>query len=181
MNASTKKLSVKRYSLNACDGFTLIELLLYIGISSTLLISLVIFLGTITRAHIKNAAVSEVEYQGARVMEVIRHVAATAQTVNSPAEGASAATLSLNISTTEDNPTVFDISGSKVRITQGASAPVELTSSRVVVSDLIFNNLTRPDGADVVRVSFTLAHANPSGGNEYEFAKTFYGSANLQK
>ncbi len=156
------------------------ELLLYIGISSTLLVSLVLFLGTLTQAQVKNQATLEVEYQGGHIIALIKQLATNAESVNSPAPGASGSTLTLNMTATEDDPTIFSINSGSLEISRGANAPLGINNSRVNISNLLFENLGRPGTADIVRITFTLSHFNPEGRNEYEYSKTFYGSINVQ-
>lgn len=162
-------------------GFTLIELLLYMGIASSVLLASTFFLQTLLESRVKNQTVAEVEQQGLQVMQIITQTIRNAENVISPAAGADGPSLTLDVSTASNNPTVFDASNDIITITEGAGSPIALTNSRVAVSSLSFQNLSRVDTPGVVRISFTLTYINYSGRQEYDFEKTFYATASLRQ
>ena len=162
-------------------GFTLIELLLYIAISSVILLTVSAFLSTLLESRVKNQTIAEVEQQGVQVMQMITQTLRNADTINSPTIGTSAGTLSVNTYTSANNPTIFDLSAGVIRIKEGAGAAVPLTNSRITASALNFQNLSRASTPGTMRISFTLTQVNPSGRNEYNFTKTFVGSATLRQ
>ncbi len=157
------------------------ELLLYVGIASAVLLSTSLFLATLLEARVKNQVITEVEEQGAQAMEVMTQAARNAEAVNAPAPAGSAASLSLNVVTVANDPTVFDLSSGVLRMTEGAGSAVALTNDRVVVSSLAFQNLSRSDTPGTVQIQFTLTHINPEGRGEFAFQKTFIGSATLRQ
>lgn len=161
-------------------GFTLVELLLYLGLAAVLLLVISVFLAMLLQSRVKNQTVAEVEGQGAMVMNLITQTIRNAEGINSPAAGASAASLSLDAAGVSNDPTVFDLSSGTLRIQEGAAAPVALTSSQVTASSLSFQNLSRAGTPGTVRVQFTLSYINPSGRNQYNYSKTFYASASLR-
>ncbi len=163
------------------SGFTLIELLLYVGITSIILLITSLFLSTLLESRIKNQTIAEVEQQGLGVMQLITQSARNAGAIISPAQGESASSLSINVIIASNNPTAFDLSSGAIRITEGASAAVPLTNSRVTASGLTFQNLSRLNTPGTVQIQFTLTHVNTEGRNEYNFSKTFYGSASLRQ
>ena len=169
------------YNLQANQGFTLIELLLYVAISSVILLVISLFLQTLLESRIKNQTIAEVEQQGLQVMQIITQAARNAEAITSPALGASASTLSLDVITGTNDPTMFDVSSGIMRITEGAGSAVSLTNSRITASSLSFSNLSRASTPGTVRIQFTLTHVNPEGRNEYNFAKTFTSSATLRQ
>ena len=166
---------------NIKNGFTLIELLLYVSIASIMLLAISIFLSTLLESRIKNQAIAEIEQQGIQVMQLIAQTLRNADTINSPATGANASSISINTYTGANNPTVFDLSSGGIRIAEGAGSAVLLTNARVTASDLNFQNLSRASTPGIVRISLTLTQVNPSGRNEYDFSKTFIGSASLRQ
>jgi len=179
LNKIPKKL--KSYKLQTNRGFTLIELLLYVSISSIILLVTSVFLSTLLQSRIKNQTIAEVEQQGAQVMQSITQTARNAENITSPAQGASAAALTLDVITGANDPTIFDISGGAIRIKEGTGSAVSFTNSRVTASGLTFQNLSRASTPGTVRIQFTLTHINPAGRNEHNFAKTFIGSATLRQ
>lgn len=148
-------------------GFTLIELLLYISIASTIVFTTASMLRFTLESRVKNQTIAEVQQQGSQVMQLITQTIRTAKAINSPTLGNSASSLSLEVEDEASNPTVFDLS--------------TLTSSKVTVSNLNFQNLSRAGTPNIIRVSFTITYINSSGRNEYSFTQNFYGSADLRK
>lgn len=139
-------------------GFTLIELLLYVSLSGIILLSVSIFMASLLEARVKNQTIATVEQEGAQVMEVIKQAVRNATVINSPAIGASAGSFSINTVIPANNPTIFDLSSGTIRIKEGAGPAVSLTSNRNIVSDLNFQNLTKPFTSGNIRTSFTLTH-----------------------
>lgn len=179
----TKKLTstVNDHMSHVKHGFTLIELLLYVAIASIMLLVVSAFLSLLLQSRIKNQTIAEVEQQGLQVMETISQTLRNAESINAPAQGISAPSLSVNGIIPVNNPTVFDLAIGVMRMTEGAGIPVALTNARVIASNVIFQNLTLAGTPGTVRIQFTLTHANPAGRNEYSFAKTFIGSATLRQ
>lgn len=162
-------------------GFTLIELLLYVAISSVLLLVISAFLSSLLQSRIKNQTIAEVEQQGVQVLQMITQTIRNAQSITSPAQGISSSSLTLDVVATTSDPTIFDLSGGAIRIKEGAASAIPLTNSRVTASALTFQNLSRSDTPGTVRIQYTLTHLNSSGRNEYDFTKTFVGSASLRQ
>ncbi len=171
---------IKNIKITGRNGFTLIELLLYLAIVPFILLSISAFFYIFPEARVKNQTIMEVEEQGAMIMDLITQIIRNAETINAPLAGSSTSSLSLDVVNAALDPTLFDLSGSTLRITEGAGSPVALTNSRVVVSGLTFQNLSRPSTPGIVRVQFTLQYANPEGRYEYQYQKTFYGSAAIR-
>ncbi|MFC1622915.1 PilW family protein [Patescibacteria group bacterium] len=168
---------------NKCykKGFTLVELLLYIGIAGAMMFSLVVFAMTLLQSSVKSQTINEVEQQGTQVMQLVNQTIRNAEGINSPAQGVSASSASFDVVSAGDDPTVFDLSLGVFRIAEGVGSAIDVTNSRVTVSGLSFHNLSRTDTPGVIRVQFTVTHDNPEGRNEYDYSKTFYGTASLRQ
>jgi hypothetical protein len=152
---------------------------LYVAVIGTLLTSVTFFFGLTTEARVKNQSISEVNAQGAMVMDTMLQTIRNASSITTPAAAASGSSLTLVVPTASLSPTIFSLSGTTLQIKEGASAVVNLTSDDVQMSSLSFKNLTRSGTAGMVQVSFTLARTNPSARNEFEYQKTFTGSAEV--
>lgn len=163
------------------QGFTLVELLLYVGLSSLLLLTMTLFLSTLLESRVKNQTVAEVEQQGAQIMRAMTQLIRNAESITSPTQGNSAAALTLDVLAAANDPTVFDLASGVLQITEGAGSPVALSNTRVTASGLTFQNLSRTGTPGAVRIVFILTHVNPTGRNEYQFQKTFTGSAALRR
>lgn len=163
------------------SGFTLIELLLYVSISGVILFSVSLFLSALFESRVKSQATTEVEQQGLHVMQTITQIARNAEAIILPARGISASSLTLDLITVANDPTIFDDASGVIRITEGAGSAVALTNSRVTASALTFQNLSQAGTPGTIRIQFILTHTNPEGRNEYAFSKTFTASATLRK
>lgn len=161
-------------------GFTLIELLLYIAIASIMLLLISAFLAELLQSRVKNQAIAEVEQQGVQVMHLITQTVRNTEGITSPAQGGSDSSLTLDVLEVAQDPTVFYVEDGGIFISEGGGDAEALTNSRVVVSGLTFQNLSRTDTPGTVRVQFILSHVNPEDRNEYRYEKTFVGSATVR-
>lgn len=162
------------------QGFTLIELLLYVVLISSIVLALSIFFSMVLSSRAKNQTIAEVEQQGAQTMQTILQAARNAENITAPIVGANGSSATLDVVSASEDPTVFDLSSGAIRIKKGASSAVNLTSPSVTASGLTFYNLTRPSTPGNIRVIFTLTRVNPGNKNEYDYSKTFYGTASLR-
>jgi len=149
-------------------GFTLIELLIYTAIISLVLVSITGFFWNIASGNIKENSYQEVQQNGRFAMTKITQEIKKAIGINNPVPGSSANSLSLTMPEPNLNPTIFDVSEGKLRITQGASVPIELTTDQVLVSNLQFTNLSYLNTPGTIRIEMTLENLNPSGKTEYK-------------
>lgn len=115
------------------NGFTLIELLLYVSIVGGILLSVSLFFATVADSRIKNQSISEVNRQGELITERIAQAIRNADSITSPTAGNSAASLTLAMPVSGENPTVFAVNGGGTQImgynvdgttTDGANANV---------------------------------------------------------
>lgn len=162
-------------------GFTLIELLLYVGIASVILLVISLFINMLLQSRVKNNAIAEVEQQGSQAMYTILRVARNANSVTSPTIGLTGNTLTLTVPSPALTPSVVSLSNGELSLVEGINQPASLVNDSVTVSSLLFENLSQPGTVGTVRVSFVVTYKNPSGRNEYDFEKTFYGSATINK
>lgn len=161
-------------------GFTLIELLLYISIASIIVFTTASLLRFTLESRVKNQTIAEVEQEGAQVIQLITQTIRNGTLINSPTIGTSGTSLSVNVVTGANSPTVFDLSSGAVRIKEGAGTATNLTSSKVTVTNLNFQNLSKTSSPNTIRISFTISFTNSSGRNEYSYTQNFYGSADLR-
>ena len=167
-------------SKNQMRGFTLIELILYIALLSALLLALSGFYGLVLRGRAKAQSIAEVEQSGSQIVQIITQTVRNSTAINSPGIGTSASSLSVNVVNVSQSPTVFDLATGIVRIKEGTAATVDLSNSRVVVSNLTFSNLSRASTHGIISFSFTISRNNASGRNELDYTKIFYASAALK-
>jgi Tfp pilus assembly protein PilW len=149
-------------------SFTLIEFLIYIGIVGSFLILAIGFLWNIIFGNIKETAYQEVQQNARFVFSKMTKEIKKATGINNPLPGSSFNTLSLAMADSSLNPTVFDVAGGKLRITQGSSGPYDLTSNEVVISDIQFSNISYHGTPGAVKIEMTIEYSNPANLNEYQ-------------
>ena len=161
-------------------GFTLIEMLLYLSILSVVVLALSSFLFLAYNSRVKATVIAEIEQQGNQTMSIITQNIRNAQSITTPSSGSSASSLTLSEYSAPLSPTVFAQTGNIMQITEGSNAAIAISSNRVVVSGLTFQNLSRASTPGVIRIQFTLNHVNPSNIGQYIYSKTFTSSASLR-
>lgn len=162
-------------------AFTLTETLLYVSIVGFVLLAIGSFYSVIIQSQSRNVAVSAVDQNGIQVLEYLTQTIRNSVLVNSPAAGASATSLSINTLTAANNPTIFDLSAGAIRIKEGSATAINLTSSRLIPSNLTFKNLTTTGAKSVIKFQFTLTYSNPDNRTELNYSRTFYGTATLRQ
>jgi len=170
----------KSGQLNPRKGFTLVELLVYISLVSMMLLAVASFAKIILQARVRNQVISEVEQQGVQVIQIISQTIRNAENITAPASGGGTGGLTLNVISVSQNPTVFSLDSDIIKIKEGSTSQINLTNSKVIASDLIFQNLSRTDTPGIIKYSFVLDYDNQSDKPEYNYLKTFYSSASLR-
>ena len=165
---------------NKEKGFTLIEILLSISLISILLFSVSGFLTLMFSSRAKSQTLMEVEENGIQIMQILTQTIRNADAITAPLAGASATTLTLALSDVLVNPTVFTFSNNRLRMNESVWTPNFLSSTHVRVTDLSFQNVSRTATPGIIRIQFTLTAINSGGRNEYDYSKTFYGTASLR-
>ncbi len=170
----------KKGNRKSKGGYTLIEVLLYIVIAVIMISGISALFHLVLEGGAKSRTITEVEQQGSQIMHLITQTIRNAEGINSPTEGNSSSTLSLNVVDAGDDPTVFGISGGSIYINEGSGSNVDLMNSNVTASGLTFENVSRTGTPGSVKIEFTLEHVNSLGLNIYDYSKTFYGSATVR-
>lgn len=155
-------------------GFTLIEVLLYTGIVGIVLASLVGFGWNMMGIGVKTAAHSDAMSNARFVAEKLSFFIREATDID-----AANSNFGVNMATTSgskvtlrgvapNDPIVFDVSGGTLRVRQGASAPVSLTSSNISVNSIVFTNASSADGK-TKNIGFDIQLETVSEGNRFEY------------
>lgn len=160
----------------------MVEMILYVAICSGLLLSLSLFLTYILEQRIKNQAIQDVNQQGQQMIWLMTKSIQSARSINAPVLGDSGTSLSVTTADPLRNPTIFDVNASgTVEIKEGSSAYIPLTNSHVTAQSLVFENVSSASSSErIIRIHFMLVYKNPSGRAEYDYSKTFSGSATLR-
>ena len=88
-----------------------------------------------------------------------------------------AQTTAATFTTSGSGPWAATIATFRPAISSGLTV---LTNNRVTVSNLSFQNLSRPGTPGIVSVQFTVNSINPENRQEFNFSKTFYGSMSIR-
>lgn len=161
-------------------GYTLIELLLYVVMLGILLSAVVAFFGMTTDARVKNQSITEVNEQGADVMDYMTQTIRNALSIASPTIGTSANQLIVSGPTANLSPTVFSVVSGVLQVREGSSAAIALTSSKVQVSSFTITNVSRAGTSGIVKISFTISRLASPVLNEYDYQRTFTTSVGIR-
>lgn len=180
-----KSWNVKRKMPNDSRGFTLLEVLLYLAIFSSVIGSIIGLSNLVITQRVHNQVVSEVNYQAEAVTASVIRTIQQATNVTTPSLGQTSNSLTLAMPNSAANPTIYnaynDGTTTRLRISEGSPAILNyLTSSHAAVSNLSFTNAGLTGSKGSIKIQFTLSYKNNSVRHEYNYAKTFYGAANIR-
>lgn len=166
----------KRYDRDAA-AFSLVEFIIYFAILGAVGILLVNLLYATTQSKAGVDARTEVQqnirYNITRMTQAIHN----ATGIN----GTPGADLSLVMSTGAVNPTVFNLSGGYLRITEGVSSAQNLTSDKVNVTGLTFTRVANPSPAvPTVQINITIAYRD-NGNPQLVFSQNFITTVSLKQ
>ncbi|MBZ9572524.1 hypothetical protein KJA15_04285 [Patescibacteria group bacterium] len=161
------------------QGFTLIEFIIYISIVVGILVLMTGFLWNIIFGNIKETSYQEVQQNGRFVLTKIIQEIKKATGINNPLPGELANSLSLAMSDSNFDPTIFDLFQGKLRIAQGIGNSYELTTDRVIVTDLRFTNLSYENTPGTIRIEMTIEHSNPANLIEYQASTNLKSTVSL--
>jgi len=182
-----KKLIIKNlflptthYPLQTSRGFTLVETLIYVAIFSMLMGAIFSFIGTLHTSRTHNQLILEVNDQGSRITRVITSAIHNASAINSPNVSSTATILSLEMASSTINPTVFSVGGDgTLYITEGSQDAVPLTNNKVSISNLVFENYSKPVTPGIIKFSFLIGNMATTSSDLY--SNNFFGSGSIRR
>lgn len=143
-----------RFKEDNQKGFSLMEVLIYIAVSAVMLMVVVGFVGWIMRIRNKVTIESRVEQNARYVMARMVREIRRADDLTVVDQN----TLSLSMSDPMENPTVFDLNSGILYMRQGIGDPVAITGNDVKVGEVLFEDRTTPNSADIVKITLTVAN-----------------------
>lgn len=153
---------IKKYCKIRRSGTTLIEVLLYSLLVSGFLFVVSNFALDAIGNKSKNDAGAEVNDNAQIVTEQITSAIRNARTIQFPANpGQSDSTLI--IITADGNQKNYSLADEQLLLSVNGGTPITLTPVNIVISNLIFTNLTMPSTEGNVRIQMDLAFRNPAG------------------
>ena len=159
------------------SGFTILELLLYLAILSSSILMLSTFINMVNGARSKNFVIAEVEQQGNEISHVIRQSFLASTGINYPSSGSSGDYLSLSFSEAAKNPTIFNVIGGQIMVTEGTNQAISLNNDQVIASGLSFNNLSNAGTDGSVSFQFILSPAATTTLQEFSYQQKFNAAA----
>lgn len=150
----------------------MVELVIYIALLTILLLSVTLFITSFLKSKAQNQSMAEVEQQGTQVAQIISQSIRNAENITLPITGGTAASLTLDVVTVANDPTMFSLSSGVIKMQEGAASAVDLTNSKATASGLSFYNVSRTSTPGAIKFQFTLTYNN--------YSKTFYGSSSLR-
>jgi len=160
-------------------GFTLIEVLIYMAIVGVVISNFISFSISATNTRNKTYVIQEVQANARIAKELVGRKIKEAVDVVSPAQGAQAAILELDMPGTSDN-TVFSLSNGVLYQQIGAQAPLAVTNQETLISTILFSNNSVSSDLDSVAYSFTMDFRNV-GSNFFDYSETLNGAANVRQ
>lgn len=147
---------------NNQKGFTLIETLIYAIIFVIVIGGMVSFaFAMLTSSQRANTQI-EISDNARFLTQKLQRAIQGAASINSPAVGASASSLSLTTASASMNPLVIDLADGVVRTKKASQTPVALTNSMVVVSSLSFTNYSYSTATkNTIRVQAIVTSVEP--------------------
>ncbi len=140
------------------DGFTLLETLIYIGLVSVITSSFIAASYQIIDSRGRVQSQLELTENKKFLVEKLKWVLASNQSINLPSLGSSDANLSVNKLNYGNNPLVVNLASNQIWLTLGSGQPVPITNSQVVVTDLVFTHQDLSNRS-VMRVQATVQNA----------------------
>lgn len=142
-------------------GFTLIETLIYIALFALIMGSGVAASFYVIDSSEKEKAGINAIAEAQFLLRKIDWALTGADAINFPLSGTSGPSLSVNKNGFFSNPIVIDLAGGRARIATGGGSPAELTGDRVIITNLLFQNIPAvPPKPAAIKATFTANGAN---------------------
>jgi len=164
---------LKKIKLNT--GFTLVEISTYITIFGILAVGLVSFGLSISFLNKKIYVAQEVQTNAQIALNLISQKISSASSTITPLPNLASTSLILGMNIDQD--LIITASSGIITLTSGTSSPVNITSQKVSVTNLIFSNLsassTRASSTkDSVKIEMTVEYRDAYS-KEYEYSESF--------
>jgi hypothetical protein len=81
----------------------------------------------------------------------------------------------------EKNPTVFSVSDETFFIQEGSQEKIRLNNSKVSVTSFQVKDNSASEKYESIRFSFVISYSNKLGLPDYNYSKSFYGTASTRQ
>lgn len=171
------------------SGFSYLELLLYVAILIVVMGAIIPFSWNIILTGQKSSVQQEVDSQARYLSDRLNREIRYATGINSSSFDLNlASNSSYNLSLIQNspnNPTIINVVGGRVQITQGTNPAAYLTSEATRITSLIFTNRTTGGGLTGVTkhidYSFTIEYNSPTDSSQnYKSSVTIQSGAEIR-
>lgn len=162
-------------------AFTLLEFLLYAGIVAVLLFAATEVILSLMDGRAKIEAIQEVNQNERVAMQIMLQSIRNANTVTTPAPSSTSAILILQTDSAATSPTIFSVYNQQLQMKEGNSATTTLTSSRVTVPSLQFQNLAATGSPASIQIRLTVSSTNPTNDPDYAAGDSAEGTAAVRR
>ena len=153
------------------NGFTLVETLVYIALIGMTITGFIAFGLSISGLRNKVFVVQENRSNARQITDLISQKVRQAKGVKEPGEGTASSSLLLKM--TDIGPDLsFYANDGTLYMDDGVGAPVPVSSRRIMVSNLIFNNLISYGKRDNIKFNITLGSSATSS-QEYRYFEDY--------
>ena len=136
-------------------GFTLIETLVYLALFSVIMGGVMVGAYHVIEASDRTQGSVVVQEEGNFVLHKVVWALTGAASITLPVANSTGTTLSVQSASTSQNPLVFTLASSVLRLSRAGGVPVSLTSSNVAAA-VQFRHVVTTSKPDALTVSLTL-------------------------
>lgn len=171
---NTKKKTIRSshfaFRISKRQGFTLIELVIYIALTSIVVVALLKIMLAVIGAQEKTEVTSHVQQELRMTMDRMTYTTRNAVSVNTGASifSASGGKLSLAMSDSSLDPTLFFLSGNSIYVSEAGANTGAITSGKVLVDELQFINLTATGASPTIKIEVHGTDAVAGDDKTYE-------------
>ncbi|MBD3330437.1 hypothetical protein GF354_02800 [Candidatus Peregrinibacteria bacterium] len=176
------------------SGFTLIELIVYIAIAMIVLISATGIIWNIFSSNLRAQKTREVYTISRQIMSELTKQIHSAEDVITASSNfnTNPGTLTLDFPGGNTNK-IFDtyektisingreISITKLRLTEGSDAPIDLSSDQVTINNFTLENLTYSGENKNINISLNVSTINPDNDSDYDISLDLETSVSVKK
>lgn len=162
---------------NQQKSFTLTEILIYVAVLSIITLAASSFFLWISRSNIKARAMREVTANGERVIQMITAEIKEAENIYTPTSVFDSHPGQLSLEATKylpegESTTYIDFylcgsDGTRLCFKKESQDPIALTSEKVEVNNLVFNQIIT-SGAPSVQINLKIDYKSPANKPEYQ-------------
>jgi prepilin-type N-terminal cleavage/methylation domain-containing protein len=156
-------------------GFTLVEILIYIAVLAVIILTVSSFFLWATRSNSKTKATGEVLTSSRRALAIMAQEIREAKSVYTPTSVFAATSGQLSLETTKYLPAGestsyidFYLCGTQLCQKKESQNPVALTSERVEINNLFFNQILTTSTLPSIQISLKVDYKNPGNLPEYQ-------------